>query len=215
MKNILFEETEYKEFETEEEVDKWAEKYYFDLINSKDLKTVKSIIEYTGNMAQKYNKAMRNSPSIESKEFEEKAKGYLGQNNENISQIFLLYKLTNNYEIPENIILHRYTSKKDLKKLLKNKPIKKKTMYQDKAFTSSGLLKQNLSRIKEQRHYNVLLKIYTPKNTKGIYADIDKSFSLQRLKEKEIILKPLTKFRIIKVHRFTRPLLIEVKAELE
>lgn len=131
MKTILFEGNEYKEFETEEEVDKWAKEYYFDLINSKDLKTVKSIIEYTGSMADKYNTVMRNSVSIESKDFDKQAKGYFAPDGEHISQIYLLNEIIKKHEMPENIVLYRYTSKEDLKKLLKNKPFKK-TQYTKK-----------------------------------------------------------------------------------
>ena len=95
---------------------------------------------------------------------------------------------------------------------MQKKKNKKREKYQDKAFTSTTLVKNNLKNFAKENEYDCLLKIYTPTGIKGIYTQKTKN---EGNDEQEVILKPLTQFEIVKVHHFTKPLIIEVKALLE
>lgn len=203
----------YKEFKNSKEAKTWGKKHFSKIISTKSNIKKMSILCYTGSMAKKYNRIMRCSPPIENEDFEQKVKREFSSDGIQISYIKCLYEITKNNEIPENIILYRYTKKEHIKSLCKEKKIKKNNIYEDKAFTSTTLVKNNLIEFAKKHEYDCLLKIYTPKGTKGIYSTIKEK--IQQLDEQEIIIKPLTKFKIIKIHHFTKPLLIEVKALLE
>lgn len=210
MKSIEFENKRYTEFNKSKEAENWAKKHYQKIINTKNITNIKTVLFYTGSNARKWNQVMRRSPSIEDEKFIERAKEEFAADGEQLSYIKCLYQITKTNEIPENIILYRYTKKEHIKSLCKNKKIKENKIYQDKAFTSTTLVKNNLIQFAKEHEYDCLLRIYTPKGAKGIYSTIKKK--IQKLDEQEVILKPLTKFEIIKIHKNTKPLLIEVKA---
>lgn len=212
MKTVFFDGIKYKEFEASEEAYKWGLNFYKEIIEAKDFKTQETIAYYRGNLAKKYNNVMRRNPTIETKEFKKIAGKEFSPDGEQIAKIIHLYKLIKSYEIPENIILFRYTKKEHIKKLCKKRKIKKREKYQDKAFTSTTLVKNNLKNFAKENEYDCLLKIYTPTGIKGIYTQKTKN---EGNDEQEVILKPLTQFEIVKVHHFTKPLIIEVKALLE
>lgn len=212
MKTVLFEGIKYKEFEESEEAYEWGLTFYREIIKAEDFKTNETIAFYRGNLAKRYNNVMRRNPIIKTKEFETTAGKEFASDGEQIAKIMHLNELINNYEIPENVILYRYTKKEYIKKLCKKRGIQKREKYQDKAFTSTTLVKNNLKDFAKENEYDCLLKIYTPTGIKGIYTQKTKN---EGNDEQEVILKPLTKFEIVKVHRFTKPLLIEVKALIE
>lgn len=119
----------------------------------------------------------------------------------------LFYRITDTmdrvirqYRVPENIIVYRYVNADDLRKayglLLPGRSIC------DKGFLSTGLCREALASIHEadeehKKGYNMLLKIYVPKGTMGLYVTL----VCGRPAEQEMIFPRGTRLRIMSIHR--------------
>ncbi len=211
MLEIKFQGQVYKEFQTSDEADAWAWANYADVLTpSKDNTAYMSVFYYTGSMSRNWNSVLRHHPSIENGEFEESAKGEFCPDGEQICRIKEVNTVLRQHTIPENVVVYRYTHKKVLKHLCFPEKIKRLVHFSDKGFFSTTLVKELLVDFANKHACNCLLKIYLPAGLQGAYVSLKNP--LAKLNEQEILLPPNTKFEIVKIHRFTRPLMIECKA---
>lgn len=198
----------YREFSSEEEAEEWARQHYADLIGiPRDDELHKIISSYTGSYYKWYNNLLRNYMPVNSSEFKKIDSIDV---RENVIEIQKIIEALCKYSLPENIIAYRFTHKAVIKSLCSGKNICVGTIFSDKAFFSTTLIRKLLNEFMWKNHCNCLLKLYLPKGLSGAYVSIDKEWSC--LNEQEFLLPPNTKFRIIRVHRFTYPLVIECMA---
>lgn len=214
MIETVFEGQHYKEFQTSDEADVWALANYADILTpSEDNPAYMSVFYYTGSMSRKWNSVLRRHPSIESGEFEKSAAGEFCSDGEQICRIKEVNTVLRQHTIPENVVVYRYTHKKVLKQLCFPKKIKRLVHFSDKGFFSTTLVKELLVDFADKHDCNCLLKIYLPAGLQGAYVSLKNSLS--KLNEQEILLPPNTEFEIVKIHRFTRPLMVECKAIIQ
>jgi hypothetical protein len=217
MTEIVFEGQNYKEFQTSEEADAWAWKNYADILTpGEENVEYMSVFYYTGSMSRKWNSVLRRHPSIESGDFEKSAGREFCSDGEQIRRIKEVNAVLRRHYIPENIVVYRYTHAKVMKHLCAQSGIKKGTIFADKGFFSTTLIKELLGNFASKHECDCLLKIYLPNGLQGAYVALKNP--LTRLNEQEILLPPNTKFEIVKIHRafwFCKPKLIECKAVLE
>ena len=211
MIETIFEGQTYKEFQTSEEAEEWAWANYADILTpSEDNPAYMSIFYYTGSMSRKWNSVLRRHPSIESGEFEKSAGGQFVSDSEQIRRINEVNSVLRQHLIPENLVTYRYTHKKVLEMLCLPNRLKKEIHFSDKAFFSTTLVKELLVTFATKHDCNCLLKLYLPAGLQGAYVSLKNP--LAKLNEQEILLPPNTEFEIIKIHRFTKPMMIECKA---
>lgn len=182
---------EYREFNTEEEVEQWAEDNYgawlkrlkknkYDIF-SHDIADILNF--YTGNMNLIFNRFLRGRIKCNKKE-----------SNDYNSKINIINKEISRFETAENIVVWRYTDKRFFQSLFENRRVKVGTIFTEKGFMSTTLMPEKLESFAENHHYNLLLKIYLPEGTKGAYID----FENDGLDENEFLLPSGCQFRLIK-----------------
>gem|GEM_PF-5838620 len=98
------------------------------------------------------------------------------------------------YQIPDNVVVFRYTSHQLLKEMCPSFPPKKDMLISDKGFMSTTLLRSYLFDFRKTRNnkLDILLVISIPKGTRGTYVGLLQDSLL----EYEIILAPDTHLRI-------------------
>lgn len=211
MKEEIFEGETYKEFQTVEEGNDWGWKFFSDiLVPSKDNNAYLSVFCYTGSMFCKWNKVLRKYPAIESGLFEECDKREFSEDGEQICRIKEVNSLLRQHNIPENIIVYRYTKKKHIKDLCSSHFFRNGLRFFDKAFLSTTLISELLYDFAKTKEYDCLLKIYVPKGTQGAYVSLKNPLS--KLNEQEVLLAPNLMLEIVKVHhRLKKTILIECR----
>lgn len=211
MKEVEY--TQYKEFLCAKDAEEWAHTHFSDVLAlPKDSFTYQSVLYYTGSMSRKWNRTLRRCPSIESGDFEKYASSDCASDGEHIGRIKEVNRFIRQHNIPEDIVVYRYTHRKVLKQLCSAAILRKGMIFTEKGFCSTTLVKDALQKFSEQHECDCVLKIYLPKGLPGVYASLD--FPLSVLCEYEILLPPNVQFEIVKVHTFSRPLLIECRAIL-
>lgn len=136
---------------------------------------------YSGNMDRVYNQMLRG-----------KIKFPKSQSKELIENINIMNNEILNLQLKENIIVWRWTSKKEFKFLFESNKIKKGDTFTDKAFMSTTLVADLLKDFAKSRKYNCLLKLYLNKGTKGAYIDFYDKYHM--LNECEFLLPIKTSF---------------------
>lgn len=205
----MFENQCYKEFENSDEGNQWGWEYFKDVLTPDENPAFESVFFYTGSMSRIWNRVLRRNPPIESGEFEIRAKNEFSSGTDQIQRILDVNSVLQKHNIPENIVVYRYTDKKVVKKLCSTYILRRGMQFKDKGFLSTTLVSKLLVSFAKKHDYNCLLKIYVPKGTRGAYVSI--KHPLAKLNEQEILLPPNSQMEIVKVHRFSNPFLIECK----
>lgn len=190
---------EYREFFSKKDAEKWGIENYKEVsgANADTSAEFKLLYEYAGNMYTPFNRILR----------------YSLKDNDYMCDIEKLIQILTRYQLKEDIVTYRYTSKSDIRSLLSKKFIKKGLYFSDRAFFSTSLVLDCIKEFAKKNKYNCLLKLYLLQGTHGAYIDLSETDSL--LNEQEFLLPPNTKFQIIKVHYFSFPMLIECKVILD
>ena len=211
MKEVEY--TQYKEFLCAKDAEEWAHTHFSDVLAlPKDSFTYQSVLYYIGSMSRKWNRTLRRCPSIESGDFEKYASSDYASDGEHIGRIKEVNRFIRQHNIPEDIVVYRYTHRKVLKQLCSAAILRKGMIFAEKGFCSTTLVKDALQKFSEQHECDCVLKIYLPKRLPGAYASLDSPHSV--LREYEMLLPPNIQFEIVKVHTFSRPLLVECRAIL-
>ncbi len=197
----------YKEFRTEKEINAWLNKNYYEFLNktyndsNKNGTLGEAIFSYTGSMSTRYNDILKDT------------NGDINRVNEisNLSKdqkddINFLYNAFDYNVIPENIYLYHYFNKRELKL-----HIKKNAICQLNMFISTTCIKNNagIRELIKENKYNSVFKIAVKKGTPCIPVGNNPN---SLLKEYEVILKPQSKLRIIKVKWY---LFSKIRREIE
>lgn len=179
----------FKEFTTEDEAKTWGTENYGQWLEhiqitrfsceSNDISDLLS--GYSGSMNGKYNTMLRDEITYSKKE----VKKYT-------QHIDIINREISILQLKENIIVWRWTSINDFKKLFKFNKINKGQTFADKAFMSTTLVADLLKNFAKERNYNCLLKLYLPKGTKGAYVDFFDEYHM--LNECEFLLPLNTSF---------------------
>lgn len=183
----------YKEFNTEEDVDKWTNENYGEWLEklqredySYDSNDITDLLYYyTGSMNDILNKLLRGYLVSELDEDEL---------NDFTNKINIINTEISNFKLKENIIVWRYTYKGFFERLFESNKIKVGRVFIEKSFMSTTLLPKNLEEFALSNHYDTLLKIYLPKGTNGAYVDFEKD----GLNEREFLLPKGCKFKLKK-----------------
>jgi len=181
----------YREFHTYQEASEWGMSNYGKwllLINNNNISMKEEDVAYllstyTGSMNIIYNQFLRGYGDFDESEIAEYTR-----------DINIIEKAICQYELNENIIVHRYIHKKLLLYLFESKKPKVGELFTDKGFVSTTLVKSLLKDFAKMHHYNCILKLYLPKGTKGVYIN----FEFSMLNEEEFLLPPNMKFRLVK-----------------
>ena len=179
----------FKEFFAEDEAKRWAKENYGDWLDkiqitkySYSSKNINDLLfGYSGNMDRVYNQRLRG-----------KIKNCENQCKEFMKNIKIINNEISKLKLKENVIVWRWTSKSEFKKLFENAKIKKGHTFIDKAFMSTTLVADLLENFAKNRKYDCLLKLYLPKGTKGAYIDFYDKYHL--LNECEFLLPTNTSF---------------------
>lgn len=187
----MFKKNDFLEFHSSEVADEWAVSNFGQWIErircGKDDLDKNSIgyllYIYSGNMNGVYNNLLR---EVEDFSYDEKTRYY--------KQIDILVEEINKHELPEDIVVYRYTHKRLFRHLFKDLKVKAGNMFTDKGFMSTTLVPELIREFARSHRYNCILKLYLPKGTKGAYLKFDKSI----LNEQEILLPPNSKFKLLR-----------------
>ena len=152
--------------------DAWGDKYYGDYIKGLSRAESNALTHYTTSHFEEMNGYLRGvNDTISTKD-----KNAIRNATEALSKS----------KVPENIVAHRgmrpFGIFNDLRK------VKPGTVYEDKGFHSTTL-------DKNKSFPGINVKIHVPKGAKGAYISKISAFS----NEKELLLPPGTKFKILKV----------------
>lgn len=209
MKEVIFDSEKYKEFENSDEGSAWGCLHFGDVLTPINNPAYESVCFYTGSMSRKWNTVLRRHPSIESGNFEYSARGEFAEDGEQIRRILAVNSVLTQHNIPENIIVYRYTHKKLIRELCSKQILKRGMCFADKGFFSTTLVSQLLIDFAKKYRCDCLLKIYVPTGTRGAYVSIKNS--LTTLDEQEVLFAPNVRLEIVKVNYLTSPLRIECK----
>ena len=203
--NLSFSPQTYREFKSKEESEIWAWKHYSDLLNlSSEDALYKIISSYTGSYYKAYNQLLRLCPPLNSDKFK---RIDFEDRIDDVEEIYKIDYALHSYSLPENIIVYRFTHKKDVRKLCGKIFFGAGTVFSDRAFFSTTLVRDMMNEFRKQHHCDCILKLYLPQGFPGAYVSFKEEWS--RLDEQEFLLPPNTRFRILKIHHFTYPLEIE------
>lgn len=203
--NISLSPQTYREFKSKEEAEMWAWKYYSDLLNLPSEDALHKIISsYTGSYYKAYNQLLRLCPPLNSDKFKHID---FEDRIDDVEEIYKIDCALRSYSLPENIIVYRFTHKKDVHKLCDKKFLCAGAIFSDRAFFSTTLVRDIMNEFRKQNRCDCMLKIYLTQGLPGAYVSFKEEWSC--LDEQEFLLPPNTKFRILKIHHFTYPLEIE------
>lgn len=195
----------YREFNTKEDAEEWAQMHCADLMELSPENDLHRIIySYTGNCFTAYNRILRACPPLDSDDFNNIDFGDLS---DFAIESRELDKALRSYSLPEDIIVYRFTKKRNIRKLCNEKVLLCGMEFSDKAFFSTTLVKHMLDKFRKEHRCDCVLKLYLPKGCPGAYVSFKNEKSC--LDEQEFLLPPNMKFRIMKIHHFTFPLEIE------
>lgn len=115
----------------------------------------------------------------------------------------LIFTLCSAPKIPENIVLYRVVGGDIAKEIyLKNK---NKEPFQEKGFMSTSLLENIINNYNEECVEPMLLKIFVPKDTIGIYVNV-----IAKRSEEEVLLAPNNILRMIEYPYYDKELGVNV-----
>jgi len=180
-----------KTFKDTQEVNIWLERNYssdIKKLNDVDNPKYKPLHFYTGNAFVWWNKVLRTSKCIDLNDL----KRYVSNSSDSIfidddfDSITKIRQLLSEVKICEDIVVYRFMKKSDFKKLLLNKI--SKNVYIDYGFLSTTLLpfSEDIYKLRNDRGYQILLKLNVPKGTNGMPIKYDRKHSA--IEEYEVIL---------------------------
>jgi len=178
----------YKIFADTSEAEQWALDNYGDWLSEiqKEYPPQTGIayllFAYSGAMNIIYNKFLHGVDHFDEEEIEK----YSGE-------ITIIDNELRKFELPENILVYRYTNKKWFRWLFKDSKPKVGNCFTDKGFMSTTLVEALLKSFAKKYEYNCILELYLPKGTKGVYIRFNDC-----LNEQEFLLPPNSTFRLIK-----------------
>lgn len=113
--NVVIEGQAYREFDSVEETEIWARKYYSDLLDlPKENEFHKMISYYTGGYYKWYNKLLRDYLPVDSDQFRKIDSADI---RDDVKEIQKIIEVLCKYSLPENIIVYRFTHKKVIRSL--------------------------------------------------------------------------------------------------
>ena len=186
----------YLDFRSANEAEIWGEKSFPNLVTNEFKKTeeFQALFYYGGNMFRPINRYLR---------------GFQDGRDEVYTLVNLINNVVLNNFTPEDVIVYRSTRIKVIKELCGKQILRKGLIFADKAFLSTSFCAGCAYDYGKAHANDCILKLYLSKGTKGAYLSYKGTFS--NLNEQEFLLAANTAFEIIKVHYFTRPMLIECK----
>ncbi len=187
----------YREFESTDEVNEWAQKYFGDFLNNPDEPIYDKVYEYTGNTYIPINRLLRALPSWPA---EECKNGLSEVYREFYDDGMELYEYLGRFKVPENVIVYRFLSHEGVKELFGRWFPRKGRRGREKAFMSTSLL---LSAAKEfaKSKRGVMLRIRVPAGTPGLYVSQDQ-YKGNLLRECELLLPPGIQLQVVKMGVF-------------
>lgn len=189
----------YREFQTAEEAELWAEKHYAGLCGGRRARNpdYELLYKYAGNGYRIYNQTLRRDWK---------------DDEEDLYDIAQLTALISKYDLSEPVVAYRYTNRRDIMLLCGGKKLCAGLRFSDKAFFSTSLVKSSLVTFRKENQCDCLLKLYLPKGLHTVYISLKDTDS--RLNEQELLLQRDTEFEIVKIHRFSIPMVIECEARV-
>ena len=186
----------YLDFRSANEAEIWGEKSFPNLVTNEFKKTeeFQALFYYGGNMFRPINRYLR---------------GFQDGRDELYTLVNLINNVVLNNFTQEDVIVYRSTRIKVIKELCGKQILRKGLIFADKAFLSTSFCAGCAYDYGKAHANDCILKLYLSKGTKGAYLSYKGTFS--NLNEQEFLLAANTAFEIIKVHYFTRPMLIECK----
>lgn len=189
-----------------QKIESWAEKHYPETFDMKEETAWnKGLLHYKQGGFITINKLLRYSTDFN---------GTQVCNNQKMNEyIYGIYNLTQKKQLPNDIIVYRYTILDYFKELIepttkwkffKSKQFKEGSIFKEKGFCSTTLLEQYLPVFKNNFPYsNCILKIHLPKGIYGVYYSFNSSLHPEKhmIEEYEFLLPPCTRFRIDKINQ--------------
>lgn len=174
----------YKEFITEEEAQKWAEKNYayqcsYEFKSGQDFN---ALFYYGGNKYKSVNRFLRNNESI---------------SEDDKMLVEKLRKIVLSTTLPENVVVYRSVKYSCFKNLCGENTISRGVRFCDKAFLSTSLSKNCAMKFHKDKGNDCMLKLYLTVGIHAIYLSYTNTISV--LHEQELLLEPEVEFEIIKV----------------
>lgn len=184
----------YREFESTDEVNEWAQKYYGDFLNNPEEPIYDKVYEYTGNTYIPINRLLRALPSWPADECKE---GLSEVRREFYEDGMVLYEYLRGFIVPEDVIVYRFLSREGVKELFGRWFPWKGRRGREKAFMSTSLL---LSAAKEfaKNSHGVMLRIRVPAGVHGLYVSQDQ-YKGNMLREYELLLSPGLQLQVVKM----------------
>lgn len=153
MYEAFFKNQIFKEFETSKEGSEWGWKHFADVLTPSESNSAYiSVLFYMGSMARKWNKILRRNPPIENADFEDSVKSEFHDDGEQLNRIIEINSVLQNHDMPENMIVYRYTDKNIIKELCSSRILKKGMQFVDKGFISTTLVDES-KRLKYQQKF--------------------------------------------------------------
>lgn len=174
----------YKEFITEEEAQKWAEKNYAYQC-SDEFKSGQDFIDifcYGGNMYRPVNRFLRNNDKI---------------SEDTKLLVERLRKIVLSTTLPESVVVYRGVKYSSFKDLCGENKISRGVHFCDKAFLSTSLSKNCAMKFHKNKGNDCMLKLYLTAGVHAIYLSYTNTISV--LHEQELLLEPEVEFEVIKV----------------
>lgn len=174
----------YKEFITEEEAQKWAEKNYayqcsYEFKSGQDFN---ALFYYGGNKYKSVNCFLRNNEKI---------------SEDDKMLVEKLRKIVLSTTLPENVVVYRSVKYSCFKNLCGENKISRGVRFCDKAFLSTSLSKNCAMKFHKDKGNDCMLKLYLTAGIHAIYLSYTNTISV--LHEQELLLEPEVEFEIIKV----------------
>lgn len=174
----------YKEFITEEEAQKWAEKNYayqcsYEFKSGQDFN---ALFYYGGNKYKSVNRFLRNNEKI---------------SEDDKMLVERLRKIVLSTTLPENVVVYRSVKYSCFKNLCGENKISRGVRFCDKAFLSTSLSKNCAMKFHKNKGNDCMLKLYLTAGVHAIYLSYTNTISV--LHEQELLLEPEVEFEVIKV----------------
>lgn len=174
----------YKEFITEEEAQKWAEKNYayqcsYEFKSGQDFN---ALFYYGGNKYKSVNRFLRNNEKI---------------SEDDKMLVERLRKIVLSTTLPENVVVYRSVKYSSFKNLCGENKISRGVRFCDKAFLSTSLSKNCAMKFHKNKGNDCMLKLYLTAGVHAIYLSYTNTISV--LHEQELLLEPEVEFEVIKV----------------
>ena len=189
----VYNKDKFREFHTDKEAYEWAMNYFGSWINemesikeNSDLNNAANLLDaYTSSLNVPINRLLRGY----TEDFEEK------QTEQYYKQISIISNEISKFSLQENIIVYRFTHEKLFSTLFESSEMKENTLFTEKGFMSTTLVRDLLIEFAKSHKYNCLLKLYLPNGTKGSYMQRKNGIN-----EQEFLLPPNSTFKLCGKH---------------